>query len=732
MQKFKSIILSNRLPISVSKENGKLTYKVSNGGLATAMSSLEDDARLWIGWAGIASDEVTQKEKEEITEKLLEDGCYPVFISQEEIENFYEGYSNDTLWPLFHYFQSFVQHNEEYWKTYCEVNKKFVKVLRKLATDDAKIWVHDYQLLLTPGMIRKTLPDTTIGFFLHIPFPSYEVFRQLPNRHEIMEGMLGADLLGFHIYDYARHFLSSAERIEGIEHEHGCLRYKGREVLADTFPIGIDYQKYVDALNTKEVKTEIRMIKDHYENQEIILSVDRLDYTKGILQRLEGFELFLNEHPEYIEKVTLLMVAVPSRTEVETYKELRNEIELSISRINGRFASVNWTPISYQFKNQPFERIVALYASSSVALVTPLRDGMNLVAKEYVASKQDTSGVLVLSEMAGAIDELPESLSINPNSTRTISDALLRALTMDENEKRKRLTTMQQRLKDYDVKDWAADFNEQLATVKKDQKDNQEKLISKEVKKQLVAAFKRAPSRLLLLDYDGVLKSFVKSSKANAASPSKEIYKVIEKLSDEPNTTVCIISGRTKEDMMSWFDKLDNLVLVAEHGAWVKMQDEWREIHTSFSEHKNKLLSLMKKYSKRTAGASVEEKGHSLVWHYRRVKSELAYARNSSLIGELERLVADTDLEVHSGNKIVEVKPQKVNKGNIALELYEQFNADFVLCIGDDYTDEDMFEALPEEAFTIKVGLEDTAALFSLEYVSDVHQLLTDMSEALD
>jgi len=544
-----------------------------------------------------------------------------------------------------------------------------------------------------------------------------------------MEGMLGADLVGFHIYDYARHFLSSAERIEGIEHEHGSLRYKGREVLADTFPIGIDYQKYTNALKSKEVKIQERLINDHYSDQEIILSVDRLDYTKGILQRLEGFELFLSEHPEYLEKVTLLMVAVPSRIEVETYKELRDDIELSISRINGKFASVNWTPISYQFKNQPFERIVALYASSSVALVTPLRDGMNLVAKEYVAAKQDTTGVLILSEMAGAIDELPEALSINPNSTRTISDALVKALTMKESDKRQRLNKMQQRLEEYDVKDWAADFNEQLASVKKDQQESAEKLLSKDIRKQLIAASKRADSRLLLLDYDGVLKSFVKSSKAVAAAPSDKIYKTVKKLSENSKTTVCIISGRGKEDLMTWFDDLDNIILVAEHGAWVRMENEWRETHTSFSEHKTDLCKLMKKYAKRTAGASVEEKEHSLVWHYRRVKSELAYARNSSLIGELERIVADTDLSIFSGNKIVEVKPSKINKGTIAKELFDEFSAQFVLCIGDDYTDEDMFEALPEEAFTIKVGLDDTAALFSIENVAEVHKLLGEIAD---
>jgi trehalose 6-phosphate synthase/phosphatase len=254
-----------------------------------------------------------------------------------------------------------------------------------------------------------------------------------------MQGLLGADLLGFHIYDYARHFLSSAVRIEAVEHTHGLMNYKGRTLVADTFPIGIDYEKFAGLLEDNKVKDEIKLINENYQNQKIIVSVDRLDYTKGILQRLEAFELLLEDHPELHRKISLVMIAVPSRTGVETYKTLRDNIELSISRINGQYATVDWTPISYRFKNQPQEKVVALYAAADIALVTPLRDGMNLVAKEYLAAHEKNSGVLILSEMAGAIDELPESLSINPNSIRSIKDAILKALEMPEDEQRERM-----------------------------------------------------------------------------------------------------------------------------------------------------------------------------------------------------------------------------------------------------------------------------------------------------
>lgn len=730
MQKYKSFVLSNRLPVSVSKTDGKLEYATSSGGLATAMSSVDEPGRLWVGWPGIASDDLTKKDMKDIEQELVKSNCYPVFLSKEQVEKFYEGYSNDTLWPLFHYFQSLVVHDESYWEAYKEVNKLFVTTLKKLADSHAKIWVHDYQLLLCPGMLRKTLPESTIGFFLHIPFPSYEIFRQLPDRHEIMEGLLGSDLIGFHIYDYARHFLSSAERIEGAEHQHGVLHYNNRKIIADTFPIGIDYEKFTESLNSSAVAKESDMISEHYKGMKIILSVDRLDYTKGIVQRLEAYELFLSEHPEYHEKVVLVMVAVPSRVGVETYKDLRDTIELTVSRINGQYADVNWLPISYQFKNQPFERIVALYDSAEVALVTPLRDGMNLVAKEFVAAKQNNNGVLILSEMAGAIDELPEAISINPNSIRSITSALEQALEMPLKEQEKRMKVMQKRLKEYDVKDWAADFIEQLNNVAESEDETNNKLLTNDMKKMLVKTYSRASCKLLLLDYDGVLRDFVKSSKAEDAEPSEKIYKIMQKLADDSSVKICIISGRRREDLEHWFGNL-NITLIAEHGAWVKDEKEWRESYSSFSEHKDVLLQTMQRYAKRTAGASVEEKTHSLVWHYRRVKSELAYARNTNLNGELERALTDTDIGVFHGNKIIEVKPMGINKGIVAKQYFDQSNADFVMCIGDDYTDEDMFEALPDEVFTIKVGAQDTAAMFAVKNVSAVHSLLEDISDTI-
>ncbi|MBI3889306.1 trehalose-6-phosphate synthase, partial [Candidatus Saccharibacteria bacterium] len=430
MSSSSTVIISNRLPISVSRKDTKLVFDASSGGLATAMSSLEVEDKIWVGWPGIDADTLTDDERVEITDELQKHGCFPVFLSAKEVELYYEGYANDTLWPLFHYFQSVARYHNEYWDAYKLVNEKFADAVATVSTEQARIWIHDYHFMLLPALIRDRLPAATIGFFLHIPFPSFEIFRLLPQRKELLKGLLGADIVGFHVYDYAQHFLDSCLRLLGVPSSNGALQYEGRAVKAAAYPIGVDYEKFRKQLGLKETKDALKQLDATYDKEKLILSVDRLDYSKGIPERLEAFRLLLEKHPEYIGKVKLLMIAVPSRTGVQAYQELRDEIEMTVSRINGTFGTVDWAPISYQFQNRPFSEVVALYAKAEIMLVTPIRDGMNLVAKEYVASKKRRHGVLILSEMAGAIDEMPESLSINPNNALSVANAIHDALIM--------------------------------------------------------------------------------------------------------------------------------------------------------------------------------------------------------------------------------------------------------------------------------------------------------------
>lgn len=726
--KAKLVIVSNRLPVSVSREDGVLVFTPSSGGLATAMSSLEYEDKIWIGWPGIASDDLTDKERQEIETRLVEHGCVPVHLTQEEIELFYEGYSNDTLWPLFHYFQSLASYKEEQWHAYRQVNELFADAVANVSADDAKVWVQDYHFMLLPRMIRERLPASLIGFFLHIPFPSFEIFRLLPQRKEILDGLLGADVIGFHIYDYGRHFISSCKRILGVPLVSGMLQYNDRLIEVGAFPIGIDYQKFRAQLDTKETKAAKRKITASYKGQKLILSVDRLDYSKGIIDRLEAFHMLLEEYPEYRGNVKLLMIAVPSRTEVDTYRHLRDEVEKTVSRINGTYGTVDWAPISYQFQNRPFPEVVAVYERADVALVTPIRDGMNLVAKEYVASQRKPGGVLILSEMAGAIDELPEALAINPNDRRSITSAIVKALTMPVKEQAARCEAMQRRLRVATVQNWGKEFMHELEQAAENQDAHFRKRLLPAERRRIVTRYQSAKKRLVILDYDGTLREFVRVPHAIAAVPSLKTRRILRAFSEDPHTTVAIVSGRPKRALAGWFSGM-KLKLVAEHGAWTRYGKTWQAVDSDFSTKKKLIRAIMDEFTERTKGSVVEEKDYAMVWHYINVKPDLAYTRARELQRELRSKFDIDDISVDEGRGIIEVKPAAITKGEAVKQLLKLYPSDFVLCVGDDYTDETMFHALAsdEDAVTIKVGGGETKARYQLEDVSATLSLLDEM-----
>lgn len=723
--KASTIIVSNRLPVSVSRDkSGELVFESSSGGLATAMSSLEADNKLWVGWPGINAETLTDNERIEITEELQKQGCFPVFLTAKEVDLYYEGYANDTLWPLFHYFQNVARYSEEYWEAYQAVNEKFAATIAEVSTDDARIWIQDYHLLLLPRMTREQLPDAIIGFFLHIPFPSSEIYRLLPERKALLEGLLGSDVVGFHVYDYAQHFLSSCRRLLGVLSSNSIIEYEGRTIKVAAYPIGIDYAKFRAQLDTKETKDALKRLKETYGSQKLILSVDRLDYSKGIPQRLEAFRLLLEEHPTYRGKVKLLMIAVPSRTGVEAYQALRDEIEKTVSRINGEYGTVDWAPISYQFQNRPFSEVVALYAHADVMLVTPIRDGMNLVAKEYVASKRHRGGVLILSEMAGAIDELPEALSINPNNTRSISKAMYQALIMPVRTQKEYLKAMQERLSVVTVQNWGKEFMHDL-DIAKQQGDVSRRQLSLTQSQRIATRYQTAARRLIILDYDGTLRNFVKISSPLAASPTLRIRRILKNLTDQPNTIVAVVSGRTRRALSSWFVGLP-IILVAEHGAWKRYGKKWQRIDSDFKKDKKRIRAVMEKYTERTKGAAIEEKDYAVVWHYANVEPDVAFKRAGEVQRELVKLLDGENISVHEGRAIVEVKPSGVTKGGVVRELTRLYPSDFVLCAGDDYTDEDMFRELRDDtsAITIKVGQGDTAARHTIATPNELLDVL--------
>lgn len=715
-----------RLPVTISKSGDEIIVTPSTGGLATGMSSVSRNRdSVWIGWPGIDSDQLTQKDKKQITQKLKKLNCYPVFLTKSQLDKYYSGYCNATLWPIFHYFLNKAVFESDYWLAYEEVNHQFLKEVAKFTTGGDQIWVHDYQLMLLPGLLRRRFKNASIGFFLHTPFPSYELFRLIPEHDELLRGLLGANLIGFHTYDYVRHFLSSVRRSLGLEINLGSVQFESRRIQVDAFPIGIDYDKFAKAPRKLGVKKLLGLLNPINKKTRVILSVDRSDYTKGIPARLDAFEIFLEKNPEYHQKVTMIVLAVPSRGDVEEYQQLRIAIEQKVSRINGMFSTVDWSPITYIHQSLPFEELRVLYAQADVMLVTPHRDGMNLVAKEYVATHDKNAGVLILGEMTGAASELTDAIQVNPYDKASVSRAIVDALEMPKSKQKEKMKIMQKRIKDYDISKWANDFITQLrqsGTISQNLK-----LLDKKGKTQLHKDYDSADKRLILLDYDGTLREFVSTPDESAARPSKNLKRLLKKLTKDPRNSVIIVSGRHKNTLDSFFSDM-GLDLIAEHGAWIFEAGKWIKSGLPSKKWKKLVKPIFNEYLSRTPGSAVEEKDFSYVWHYRNVPPDLAYVRSQELIADLRKALAETNVEVFKGNKIVEVKPHSMHKGAQVIEIINREHWDFMMAIGDDYTDEDMFKALPERAYTFNVGnTSGTEARFQLEKVQDVITLLEDI-----
>ena len=724
------LIVSNRLPVTVHRRKGQLQFEQSAGGLATGLSSFyrSYDA-LWIGWPGVDRKN-SVVDRDEIKERLLAENCYPVFLSQREVDEYYNKFCSATIWPLFHYFPQYASYSQSAWRAYEQANRTFCDAIVDVWQQGDTVWVHDFQLMLLPRMLRDRLQDPTIGFFLHIPFPSIELFRLLPWRTELIEGMMGADLVGFHTWDYAGHFLASARFLLGHESWMGRIPTGDRMTRVDAFPMGIDYARFAGAANSPEVEKEVDELEKTFSGRRVVLSVDRLDYTKGILLRLEAFSLFLERNPHYREKLTFVLLVVPSRTMVARYALLKRQIDEMVGSINGKYGTLGWTPITYTYRSVPFHSLVALYRRADVALVTPLRDGMNLVAKEYLASRTDGRGVLILSETAGAAKELGEALTINVNNEDNFVAALEDALAMSDAEQGERLRVMQRRLRRYDVRRWAQDFLDTLTATSESQEEMRTRTLTAQVRRKLIKGFQQANRRLLLLDYDGTLVPF--ASSPSRAVPSQDVMELLSELSSYANTDVVIISGRDKASLDSWFGHLP-IGLVAEHGAWLKSKGarEWETFEPLSDEWKDEVRPIFELYADRTPGSFVEEKDFSLVFQYRRSDSRLGELRARELVSHLEGLTTNLNLQVLEGSKVVEVKNSGVNKGRAALRWLSD-DIDFVLAVGDDWTDEDVFRVVPEWAWAVKVGYGSTAANYNVGSPGKVVALLMELLSEID
>ncbi|HEY9401820.1 MAG TPA: bifunctional alpha,alpha-trehalose-phosphate synthase (UDP-forming)/trehalose-phosphatase [Pyrinomonadaceae bacterium] len=719
------VVVSNRLPFTL-KRAGDSAWRTdrSTGGLATAMGPiLKRTGGIWIGWSGDSSDPQDERRQKTLRRWAERERYFAVDIPSEVAEGFYEGYANQTLWPLFHQFPSLLNFKPEDWQAYREANRLFRDVVLEHLRPDDIVWVHDYQLMLLPELLREAVPDARIGFFLHIPFPSSPIFRLLPRREELLQGLLGADYIAFHTYSYLQHFRASTLRILGLDSRMDRLEVGGRSVRLDALPIGIAPREFTERLahdaDTIKRREELRT---RFDGRRVLLGVDRLDYTKGIPERLRTFRRLLRQSPALRGQVVLIQVAVPSREVIPMYKELRQEVDELVGKINGEFSTPDWTPITYIRRGIPPTELAALYALADLAWVTPLRDGLNLVAKEYVACQEDGAGALILSEFAGAASEMGEAFLVNPYDEERTAETIERALQLPADERRERMSALHKRVVRNNVFAWGDRFLSNLREAAGSRAGNFSEKPQELPVEDAVTAFQEATGRRLLLDYDGTLVPY--ANRPQDAVPPAELAELLAALAADPATSVTVVSGRSRHDLERWFGNVKGLWLAAEHGAILRSPEtmQWEAYRPDYtSDWKEQVFPVLEHFMDRTPGSLIEEKEFSLVWHYRMADPEFGEWLANELVSNLEQMLADTELRAHRGQKIVEVKPGWANKGEVLARLSESAtNAEFCLAAGDDRTDEDLFARLPEDAWTIHIGDRRTRAKYCL---ADSHKL---------
>jgi trehalose 6-phosphate synthase/phosphatase len=673
----------------------------------------------WIGWPGQSVHD--SRTRNELGQTLREEfGCNPVWLSKNQVSAYYQGFSNSSLWPLLHYMPNYMRFQDAWWEEYREVNRRFAEVVLDEARDGDLVWVHDYHLMLLPGLLRRKRPELRIGFFLHTPFPSYEVFRCHPHREDLLQGVLGADLIGFHAFGYLRHFRSAVLRLLALESEMDRIAVGNRHARIGVYPIGIDARRFTDELDSSRHEQLKAQFRTTYHDKQIVLNVERMDYTKGIPRRLDAIDAFLESCPNK-DSVVFIFIGVPSRGDVPEYRELRTRIENRVGHINGRHSTLYNTPVRFHHSSVKPEELVALYALADVALVTPLIDGMNLVAKEYVACKRSETGALVLSEFAGAAGELHNAIFVNPYDNAQVAEAIREALAMPEQEKRRRLEPMRIRALEQDAYHWARTFVEKLESLsgRRDAKAN-----ATEIVEQLSTRLKEAGRIAWFLDYEGTLREPV--SAHHSAEPTPEIRELLARLAADPRSDVFVLSRHAPEKLDAWFGAC-RCSLVAEHGCMYRLVGgPWHRLNPNADlGWKDRIINVFQLYAGTTPGSTIETRRSSITWTYRHADPEFGRWKANQLAAELSDMLANLPIEIRHGKRRVEVCSMSENKG-AALEHFMRISTyDLVVCTGDDITDEPMFRLTQQGLVSIKVGPEETRAGARLANPAELRQVLT-------
>jgi trehalose 6-phosphate synthase/phosphatase len=703
------ILASNRLPVTITTTPEGPALTPSSGGLATALREYhEAQEGSWVGWLGDTSS-LDDAAVAELSEQAAQRRLKPVALTANEVSLYYDGYSNAVLWPLFHYLLDKVQLDaSDEWRAYVSVNERFAEAIAAEVRGSDMVWVHDYQLTLVPSLLRQRAGSARIGFFLHIPWPSADVFRILPSRAEILAGLLGADLLGFHTENDRQNFLHSAAEVLGVDYGTHSLRWEDRDVQLGVYPIGINVATFTR--ESPEIEAMTAQIRAATRGKKIVLGVDRLDYTKGLERRMLAIDRLLESDPAMREQLHFIQLAVPSREKIDAYAELRKNVNELVSRINSNYGTPTSSPVQFLYRSIPVDELIALYRAADVMLVTPLRDGMNLVCKEYVAARIDGRGSLVLSEFAGAAAELATSIRVNPYDILGVAGAIERAMNMSDDEQQLRMRELRSVVLGQPVQAWAAEFLKDLGAIEP------ASAASATASSDLEAAVQKlqaAKHRTLLLDYDGTLAPITELP--SLAAPNPHLLDLLRRLADSPETTVHIVTGRSQDSIESWLGTLP-VWLHVEHGLRSRKPDgTWLPSLCERPAAFETASRIMTIYAQRTRGALVETKTASVAFHYRRANPVVAFGALSALRHELQSAVGP-DVELLDGHKVLEIRLRDVAK-NLAVKIaLDHAPAESViLAAGDDRTDEDMFAALPPAALSIRVGPGATAARLRVE-----------------
>jgi trehalose 6-phosphate synthase len=709
----KTLIVSNRLPVRISRNKERISIEPGSGGLITALAPvLKDRGGTWVGWDGDPLGEAPGG--------LLEDHSAtvgyqlkPLSLSADEVEEYYHGFSNETLWPLFHDLLGHCRFSRQNWITYRNVNQKFARATAAHAQSEDLIWVHDYQLLLVARYLEELGVTARKAFFLHIPFPSWDLFMRLPWRTEIIHSLLAYDLLGFQTERDRRNFTQCVRncflgsRIKGSPRDQ-AIEHEGREIRLGAFPISIDYEAFNHLAASEEVAKKAWLIHETLPNRKLVLGVDRLDYTKGIPERLEAFEVLLEKYPQVRGRITLVQIAVPSRTHVPEYQIMKENIDQNVGRINGQYTRNGWIPIHYIYRNLPRPELVSYYRTSEIALITPLKDGMNLVAKEYCASCVENLGVLILSEFAGAAVTLRRgALLVNPYNVEHVADQIFEAYQMTRSEQARRMSQLRREIQRNNVFRWIESF---LDAARRPQLQVGRDGVRKKFPPQIEAWLENRDKRMVLaLDYDGTLVPICE--RPEQAHPDSELLNLLRELTG--CAVVVILTGRNRTDMARWIPD-PGVTIVTSHGAEWRHQGRWKPLLVDQRDHGplKILTARLERALGNVPGVIIEDKGATVAVHYRLVDFQSQFDLLERFTNLVRPWMEECEgFEILEGKSVREVRPQRLNKGTALRRVLEHLGRidHAVMAMGDDQTDEDMFQSLKPGDLSVLVGPGDTS-----------------------